>query len=259
MLFPYSERGMNKRIVLIIIIAVTAVLLSVWLICVNRDKTGDAGKNGTASSEPVLKTDEELIEAARYSGVMVTAGEKHASGVITAITDNKVVLLTAGHLMDGFDKGIITMYNNVIGFADVIYRSDNPDLCVMTFERNDLGEDFLATLSEAPVDVDAYNALAVGDEVFLSGSAVGQGSNATKGTVSDLDYYVSDFDANLLFVGADVFPGMSGCPVYDMYGRLIAILVGGSEYSEAVCVKAADIAEVLRELEAGGYANAKQP
>ena len=219
------------RKIVLIICAVALVFTAAWLIWCK----------GINSDKAKVLSDEELLEKVSDAVVMINVGEKHASGVIVNIDDKRVDIVTAGHLMEGYDQGIVSFNCGLIGFGTVKYISDNPDVCVLSFDRDALDEGAYEYLAQTPVSLDGYRKLKLDDEVLIIGSAVGTAANATIGTVKSTDYYVADFDANMLFLYADTMPGLSGCPIYDRYGRLVAVLAGGSEYGEAVCVKAEDI------------------
>ena len=223
------------RKTLLIICAVALVFTAAWLIWCN-------GKN---NKEAKPLNDDELLEKVSNAVVMINAGEKHASGVIVNIDEDRVDIVTAGHLMEGYDQGIVTFNSGLIGFGNVKYISDNPDVCVLSFDRDALDEEAYKYINATPVSLNAFDELKTDSEVLIIGSAVGAAANATIGTVKSTDYYVPDFDSNMLFLYADTMPGLSGCPIYDWYGRLVAILAGGSEYGEAVCVKAEDILSCL--------------
>lgn len=258
---------MKKKIICAVVFVLTLALIIVLLVCLNNEsKTvaesapDDSIDLSGGEDEAVLgngpndikysgATDEELIEYVRASVVMVTAGEKHASGVIISIDDEKVVMLTAGHLMQGFEQGIITFSTGNAGFGDVVYISDNPDLCVLSFKTEYIDENLLNQLRKSVVDIKCYEDLKEGSEVFLCGSAVNTGSNATKGTVASKQFYVDDYDSWMLYLYADVMPGMSGCPVYDSAAHLIGILCAGNESGEAVAISLPDIAYILEEID----------
>lgn len=226
------------RRTILIICAVALVFTAAWLIWC-KGKKPDKAK---------ALSDEELLDRVSNAVVMITAGEKHASGVIVNIDEKRVDIVTAGHLMEGYEQGIVSFNCGLIGFGNVKYISDNPDVCVLSFDRNALDEGAYEYLTATSVSLEGYRKLKLDDEVLIIGSAVGTAANATIGTVKSTGYYVPDFDAEMLFLYADTMPGLSGCPIYDRYGRLVAILAGGSEYGEAVCVKAEDILDCLEQV-----------
>ncbi len=224
----------------IIALAVATIFLLAWLICRNEISKKKALK------DPEM-TQEEFVMTLMPSTVMVTAGESHASGVIIDINDERIAIVTAGHLMQGYDQGIITFYTGNAGFGNVRFISENPDICILEFERKYLDEGLVKELSSSAYDLKHYEDLAVDDMVYLVGSAISAGSNATVGKVAAKDFYVDDFDDRMLYLYTDVMAGMSGCGVYDGSGYLVGILAGGNDSGEAVCVSLPEI------LEHGGF------
>jgi len=230
--------GKKRWIIPLISIVIIIVIGIIWTVL-------HIGGKG----EKEIKTPEDIISEHRTCTVQVTAGEYHGSGVILDISEKEVTVLTAGHLMVGYDQGIINFYNGVVGFGDVRYVSENPDLCIMTFETKYLDESELNAISECPDDISFYDELKVGDEVCLLGSAISTATNATTGTVAAKDFYVDDFDAWMLYLYSDVMAGMSGCGVYDMKGNLVGLLAGGTEDGQAVCVSLPQIYEKLEVIQ----------
>lgn len=194
-------------------------------------------------------TEEDLILTLEQETVLVTAGENHASGVILGITDEEVTVVTAGHLMEGYSQGIITFTTGNTVFGNVECCSEDPDLCILTVERQYIEESLIEELSEAETDESRYEALSKGSTVYLVGSAIAAGSNAVKGTVAAKDFYVEEFDARFLYLYVQVMAGMSGCGVYDEDGFLVGILTGGSESGEAAAVSLPQIEEKWEEIQ----------
>lgn len=225
----------RKYLIILIAVAVLLCVIPAWLFwCkAQNDEPGETGPPDTES----------LLEKLRQVTVMVTAGENHASGVIIGMDEEKVTVVTAGHLMKGYEQGIITFADGTVGFGDVEYSSENPDMCLMTFKNEYLDESELDRLKAAEVDMDYYEALDTDDRLILVGSAVSTGSNATEGKTAARDFYVEDFDNRMLYIYADVFPGMSGCGVFNEYGYLMGILAGGTDSGEAVAVPLDQIIE----------------
>lgn len=237
-----------KKLYIITIVALIAAFLTAF-ICWQTGEDKDIHTTDIVSDTSVwFATDDELVDYVRPMVVMVTAGENHASGVIADISEDYVTVFTAGHLMEGYDQGIITFYTGNAGFGDVCYVSENPDLCIMTFATKFIDDSLLEKLSAARIDRNAYNRISEGDVVYLAGSALSTGSNVTKGTIASPDFYMAEFDARMLYLYADVMAGMSGCPTFDENGYLLGLLCAGTESGEAVCVKLADIIDKWEEI-----------
>lgn len=222
-------------------------LITVIVLAIAGALIGYILKSGNKNEETEMHP-EDVIKELRTCTVQVTAGEHHGSGVILDISDKEVTVLTAGHLMLGYDQGIISFYNGFAGFGNVRYVAENPDLCILSFETKYLDENELKAISECEDSISFYDSLNVGDEVCLLGSAMATATNATTGTVAAKDFYVSDFDAQMLYLYADVMAGMSGCGVYDTEGNLVGLLAGGTEDGQAVCVSLPQIYEKLEEI-----------
>lgn len=200
------------------------------------------------TAENEFSSVDELVEFIRVSTVMVTAGEKHASGLILGIDEKEVTIVTAGHLMEGFNQGIITFSTGNAGFGDVRFVSENPDLCIMTFGVEYVDESLLNELRPVRIDLERFESLSEGDAVYLCGSAISTGSNATTGKIASTNYYMSEYDAWMIYIYADVMAGMSGCGVYDENACLMGILCAGNDGGEAVAVKLSDILDKWEEM-----------
>lgn len=225
----------RKYLLILIAVAVLLCVIPAWLFWC-KAQNDEPGETGPPEAE-------ELLKEIRPVTVMVTAGEKHASGVIIGMDDEEVTVITAGHLMEDYEQGIITFDSGTVGFGDVEYCSMNPDMCLMTFKNEYLDESELKKLAKAQVDITKYNKLEVEDVLLLVGSAVSAGSNATQGKMAAKDFYMPDFDARMLYIYADVMAGMSGCGIYDEYGYFMGILAGGTDSGEAVAVPLDQIIE----------------
>ena len=199
------------------------------------------GKSSTGNTD-----NDDILKGMREATVMITVGEYHGSGVIIGLDDEKLTIVTVAHLMEGFDQGIISFFSGKVGFADVSDIYPGKDLCFLTIKRTDMTEDFIETLTTAAYDLDRYEALTRGDKVYITGSAVSVAANISEGTFVSRDYYVADFDMDMMFLYAAVMEGMSGSGVYDSDGYLVGILAGGSDADEAVCVSLKDIIDLWR-------------
>jgi len=202
---------------------------------------------GCGKKEPI-KTYDDLLKELRDVTVMINAGEDHASGVVIGNDGDTITIVTAAHLMEGFNQGIITFYDGKAGFADVVLCDTVTDICLLTMKCGDFADGYAESVKCAVVADGKYASLNKSDKVILLGSAIGVAVNATEGTVADTDYYVLDFDQHMLYLYADVMPGMSGSGCYTSDGYLIGILSGGSDNSEAVCIKIDNVINEWRKI-----------
>lgn len=188
---------------------------------------------GTSKTEDTL---EDTLDRIRNATVMVTVGEDHATGVIVGNDNNFITIATVSHLLNGYDQGIITFFNGKAGFADVKSCNAVLDVCILAIDTRLLDSDFVSNIVPVNIADDKLEEVINSDKVLIVGSSVGVAQNTTEGTLADKDYYVPEFDQRMLYLYADVTPGMSGSGVYTMDGYLIGIIAGGSDNSEAVCI-----------------------
>lgn len=225
-----------------IALALLVALLIIALIFIIKSKA-----KKSVQVETGFATEDELLSFLRKQTVKITCGEKHASGIIYEINDDSVILLTAGHLCGDYEQGIIEFSTGNAGFGDIEVVTETPDMAILSFSREYLEESILVNLRDSKVSLDEFDKLSLEDEVWLMGSSVSVANNTTKCRVASKDFYVDEFDARMLYLYGDVFPGMSGCGVFNNDGYLIGILVGGTEGGEAVCVPLSQIIQVMEE------------
>ena len=125
---------------------------------------------------------DETIETLREPTVMITVGEMRASGVIVKNTDEKLLIISVAHLLDGYDQGIVTFLSGKVGFANVVYCDVSSDVAILEINKKDFTDDFAATLQAATINLDKHEALKDGDEVTLIGSSTAVAGNVFKGT-----------------------------------------------------------------------------
>lgn len=198
---------------------------------------------GTKESVDPPKTEDEVIKSVIEPTVMITVGEYRATGVMISKDENRLLIASVAHLLEGFDQGIIRFYSGQAGFADVIYCDEASDVAILEIRMEDMDSEFAASLKTAAIDKEKYEALEQGDTVYLVGSQVSVAGNVMKGTFQAKDYYVPEFDQYLMYLFCDVFEGMSGSGVYDSQGYLVGLITGGTDTGEAVGIPINDYLE----------------
>lgn len=193
-----------------------------------------------------VRTEEEIIETLIEPTVMITVGEKHATGVLVEKNEEKVTLFSVAHLMEGYDQGIVSFADGNVAFADVVYINSQNDICILEIESKYLSKDFYDSLKCAAIDTEKTKLLQADEEVILVGSAISPASNITKGTFKVRDYYVPEFDQYLIYLYGDASHGMSGSGCYTSQGILFGLVTAGSETGEVVCIPIEDYIEEWR-------------
>lgn len=196
--------------------------------------SGCTGKTEELTTE---KSKDVILSELRDVTVMINVSEDHASGVIIGADEETITIATVAHLMSGFSQGIVTFSDYKTAFANVVSCNEKEDICILKMNTSDFDAGYAKKIPVAQIDENKVAGLNAQDKVIIVGSAVGVATNATEGTLADKDYYVPDFDLRMLYLYADVVPGMSGAGVYSTDGYLIGLIAGGSDNSEAVCIK----------------------
>lgn len=189
---------------------------------------------GCAKSD--TPTTEEVLEAVSPSVVMIYVEQSHGSGVIYADCDDRIKIATVAHLVAGYDQAIITMSGGETVFGNVEFYDKGKDIAIVSVEKQYLDAEFLKTIKMASVDLLEYESVTVEDSLILVGSAVSVSANATEGIIKSKDYFIPEFDENLLYIYGDAMAGMSGGGVFTKDGYLIGIIAAGSDASEILAI-----------------------
>ena len=84
-------------------------------------------------------------------------------------------------------------------------------------------------------DKDSFDALQSGDEIYLYGKTQ-DGSVVLSGKLEETWVYVEDFAQYMLLAKAELYPGMSGCGIYDREEHFIGIACGVNHKGEIAAI-----------------------
>lgn len=228
---------MKKKILFVIVILVAIVAGVCFFLCSGHNQ-------GEKPSDNQNGSEESIIDRLRNSCVMVTVDNYHGSGVIIGKNEDRILIVTAAHLVEGFEQGIISFNKGKTGFADIIGIYPDEDLAYLYMDCDNLDTDLCDSIVAAQIDVSALQETVFEEQVYLIGSSINTNTNVCVAKILSTDYFVPDFGMNMLYLSADVSAGMSGCACFDSEGKLLGIVVGGSEASEAVAVPITIIEEM---------------
>ena len=143
------------------------------------------------------------------------------SGVIV----DEGIVLTARHIVDGADKIRITTDEGVEIFSTDFVEADDTDLGLIVFDSNDI----------LPQSSISWFKPFVGQSVFGIGSRYGLNNSFFQGYVGTVLRGIPFFGSKLM-TQLDIAGnrGDSGCPIYNRWGNIIGILVGGRRYADGV-------------------------
>jgi len=154
------------------------------------------------------------------------------SGV--AISPN--IIMTARHVVEGGDDFIITLPD----------ANEYKAIRAISSKKYDLGFIKLDEPVLKPARLGSIKNCRLGEQVYTVGSPFGKlnFNSVTLGIISGLnrdcdftDWSGNDYGWHVTFsTDAAGHPGNSGCPIFDMNGRIIGILVGGFSPVLVYCV-----------------------
>lgn len=194
---------------------------------------------------------EEAMEAVKPSVVKIQTSGYYGSGTILHITEEELILVSSRHLLELDEECLVTLYTQDIAAGSVFGISTRYDVGFVSVPLTELSYDSIMQLRYSAVNERCYDLLEKGDEMFTAGSADGVAENLYRGSVLHTDWYIEEFDADMLYTYCGGKAGMSGGGAYDVHGHYIGMLAGG--YGEetvslpvAVILEAYEAAEAAR-------------
>lgn len=189
---------------------------------------------------------ETAYEKAKACIVQINMGTYYGSGVIWDLQDGNMIIVSNTHLLQNGQSGIVTFCNGVSTEGTVKGVSDTLDIGFMEVSMSSLEREDWLSLRFADKDVENYQLLLPGDEIFVIGSATGTGQDYYEGTVGNVSYYFPEFQSDMLYGYCKAVPGMSGGGTFDKEGHFIGMLTAGTENGE---IASLPIEIVLEEYE----------
>ena len=175
---------------------------------------------------------ENAYEKARACIVQINMGAYYGSGVIWDLQDENIIIVSNKHLLQNGQNGLVTFGNGVSTEGTVLGVSDTLDIGFMEVPLVSLEREDWLSLRFADKNVENYELLLPGDEIFVIGSATGTGQDYYEGTVGNVSYYFPEFEADMLYGYCEAVPGMSGGGTFDKEGHFIGMLTAGTENGE---------------------------
>lgn len=156
--------------------------------------------------------------------VSISTDKGSGSGFLWLSDEKKLWAITAGHLVKECQQGEIEFWSGqkVTFYAKDIQAHPESDVAVIRLtgvKTKNIG----AVWYEQDIKVQ------IGDDVWVLDSIYGPASEIQCCTVYGIDYYLEDYGMEMLLLSGQGKAGMSGCPVYDKEGRIVAMMSGMNE------------------------------
>lgn len=178
-----------------------------------------------------------LQEAGSGMMVQLQAGSLLGSGVICGVEEDKLLILTAAHVLEKAEGFVIVTFadGQSVSTGD-LECFEAGDFAVVRVPGGDIPEDSLEKCLCANVDKESFDAATAGTGCIVMGSRTGVAEEAYEGIILDHWIYMEDYGQYMMWVKAEGKPGMSGGGLFDRKGHFLGILSGGNEDGELAVV-----------------------
>lgn len=203
------------------------------------------GKYSEETKQIAIKDAMDRKKEEQKTGVTICAGNRTGSGVIWKIEEDKVTILTAGHVLgEAVDdlkertaKADITVVfpNGDKATARVEKKFEDRDLAILTVDKALLGaelEETCAVQNGGYADKQRSDSLNTGDMLTIIASVSEPGGEEENCILLNNWIYIEDFDQYMMLAALPeetdkgALPGMSGAGIFDEEGYFAGILCG---------------------------------
>jgi len=152
--------------------------------------------------------------------VHIWSGDWYVGQASGVIIDDRIIL-TARHIVQNATKIDITFNSGTQTVSTEFYEAEDTDLGLIIFDANEIPSKARLSFYEP----------FVGQAVFGVGSRYGLNSSFFKGVVGAKKRLVQIF-GNKELIQLDIMgnPGDSGCGIFNRFGNVVGILVGGYNF-----------------------------
>ena len=183
--------------------------------------------------------------------VYLENGAAGGNGSIYEMTKEEVIIVTTYHLLQNAEKVSVRFYDNMYAEASVIGINEKHDVGFVSIPVDEVPVDTLNRIKAIQRNDSMYDSLIQGSPMayhflFYDGTFVCQ--EVRKGSIGAMNWYVEDFEDELIYSYCEVQPGMSGCAAIAEDGSYIGMFIGGYE-NESAAISIRVIDKVYQELE----------
>ena len=169
--------------------------------------------------------------------VQLQAGNLLGSGVICGIEEDKLLILTAAHVLEEVEGFVlVTFADGARVVTDDFECFTSGDFAVVKVTGGSIPEDTLGQYLCANIDKESFDAATAGTGCIAMGSRSGVAAEAYEGVILDHWIYMEDYGQYMMWVKAEGMQGMSGGGLFDRQGHFLGILSGGNEDGELAVV-----------------------
>lgn len=216
---------------------------------------------------PVLDEDncEKAYENARSCIVRISMPGAYGSGIIWKITSDNIIIATNKHVLEYWDERVsnVQFLKEYYARADILGISDEYDVGFLSVDNKELDYAQLERLRYVRYDMDSYDKLQEGDEIFcvgVKGRYAEEGEYDTRndewedkifcqGSIGSMWRYIDEFGEYMIYGYGYGTHGMSGGGTFDARGNLIGMISGGTYMGEIASVPLTIIIEAYEKID----------
>lgn len=211
---------------------------------------------------PVLDEDncERAYENVKACVVRINMGNAYGSGIIWEMTSDNIVIVTNKHVLDYWNEQVsnVLFPPGVYASAEILGISEEYDVGFLIVDSKELDYIELEQLRYAHFDMNAYQEMQEGDDIFCVGATSVHSEGAEnivqsngiylQGSIGNMWQYIDEFGEYMIYGYGYGIPGISGGGTFDARGNLIGMISGGTMVGEIASVPLTIIIEAYAEL-----------
>lgn len=198
-------------------------------------------------AESLAYVDEQfLLDSICPAVVRLESGDLFGSGVIWKMDGDYIWIITNQHVLmetTGTDLLEVVFWDGIRTHGEILGVSEEYDLGFVKVNLQEMGYYTIDRYYQVRYDIDVFETLNPGDDIFIVGSADYPAGNLYYGTIGNKSIYMDIFGTEMLWAYCEVKAGMSGSGVFDRFGNLIGIVCAGNEEKEAAVLTIEKIVE----------------
>ena len=184
-----------------------------------------------------LGTEEFDPWSVQTSCVRIQADGHYGSGSLLEVSENELIIVTNRHVLQYWNEdSYVTFFNGATCGGEVLWLSEEADIGFLKANLQTLSEEEKRDLQAIEI---AGESPQKGDYFFMIDMASDVWNKKLyEGQILEPKIYIEEFGTDMLYGESCFSPGMSGCGIFDMQGRYIGMLTGGTQQNEIAAVPA---------------------
>lgn len=196
----------------------------------------------------VHELENNIFEILGPESVAISTDRSSGSGILWKCDGKKIMIVTTKHLMQDFEHGELEFWTAEkleFSMADV-HVSEELDVAVIITSCNEK----LKLSTKGAENFSVENTPEIGEVLWIIDSVYGAASGIGNCSVASSMIFLEDYGAEMILLYGDGKTGMSGSPIYDEDGKLVAMMSGMSESGTTLAaVPAGKIIKFIETLE----------